>query len=184
MQITAGRGHSTRPAGSQCWGKPGVRNLTSRPAQSPPGGRSEAWWVGRRTDGECVGRHPRPRWTDWMNTPQGPRVMELYLEEAAELDQAKRKTIIQEAEQILLHEDNAYIGLYWYMGGHIVNNKIQNYNPVASSTTALRRRRADSRALRIEHNSGDGRNIRRGYRSRLGISRRRLWPDPRLDGIG
>ena len=78
------------------------------------------------------------RWTDWLNTPQGPIVQDLYLKEASELNQEQRRVIIREAADILLNVDNAYIGLYWYMGGHIVNNKIQNYNPVASSHIALK----------------------------------------------
>ena len=78
------------------------------------------------------------RWADWLNTPQGPIVQDLYLKEASELNQEQRRVLIREAADILLNVDNAYIGLYWYMGGHIVNNKIQNYNPVASSHIALK----------------------------------------------
>ena len=78
------------------------------------------------------------RWADWLNTPQGPIVQDLYLKEASELNQEQRRVVIREAADILLNVDNAYIGLYWYMGGHIVNNKIQNYNPVASSHIALK----------------------------------------------
>ena len=78
------------------------------------------------------------RWADFKNTPFGPKVHELYLKEASELNQDQRRVVIREAADILLHEDNTYVGLYWYMGGHIVNNRIQNYNPVASSHIALK----------------------------------------------
>ena len=61
-----------------------------------------------------------------------------YVAQARELDQAKRKALISEAEAILLEEDNPHILLYWTMRGMYVDNRIWNFNPPVGLSDALK----------------------------------------------
>lgn len=73
-------------------------------------------------------------WVGWSH----PRIEEIFVAQARELDQAKRKALISEAETILLEEDNPHILLYWTMRGMYVDNRIWNFNPPVGLSDALK----------------------------------------------
>ena len=67
-----------------------------------------------------------------------PRIEEIAELQARELDQVKRKALIDEAAKILMEEDNWHAPLYWTMRGHFSAIQIQNHHPVAALTDALK----------------------------------------------
>ena len=73
-------------------------------------------------------------WMQWVH----PRVQELFDEQVTELDREKRRALIQKADNILLHEDNAYLGLYWSMRSSVVDNRIKNFHPHPSINVQLK----------------------------------------------
>ena len=73
-------------------------------------------------------------WVSWSN----PRIEEIFVAQASELDQTKRKALIAEAEKILLEEDNPHILLYWTMRGMYVDNSIWNFNPPVGLSDSLK----------------------------------------------
>ena len=58
-----------------------------------------------------------------------PGVKELYDQQQVEQDLEKRLALVREAENILLDVDNYYSGIYWEVGGWLVNSKIQGFYP-------------------------------------------------------
>ena len=56
-----------------------------------------------------------------------PGFQELYEAQAAEPDREKRKELVLKAHDILLNEDNAYIGVFWNMRHWPVSDRIQNF---------------------------------------------------------
>ncbi len=65
-----------------------------------------------------------------------PKIIELYDQQAQATDQLKRGEIISEIEQILLYEDNHWVGLLWDNFGWPVSKQIQDFYlpPTVAST--------------------------------------------------
>ena len=57
-----------------------------------------------------------------------PGFQEAFAAQAAEQDRDKRIELVLKAHDILLNEDNAYIGVFWSMRHWPINNRIQNIN--------------------------------------------------------
>ena len=67
-----------------------------------------------------------------------PKITQLYDQQARATDQTKRAEIISEIEQILLYEDNHWIGLLWDNFGWPVSKQIQDfYVPSTVASTGL-----------------------------------------------
>ena len=67
-----------------------------------------------------------------------PKITQLYDQQARATDQTKRGEIISEIEQILLYEDNHWIGLLWDNFGWPVSKQIQDfYVPSTVASTGL-----------------------------------------------
>ena len=67
-----------------------------------------------------------------------PKITELYDQQARATDQTKRGEIISEIEQILLHEDNHWVGLLWDNFGWPVSKQIQDfYVPSTVASTGM-----------------------------------------------
>ena len=67
-----------------------------------------------------------------------PRIEELYLLQARELDRVKRKALVDEVADILIEEDSVFINIFHTILGHYANNKIHNLHPTGSLTDALK----------------------------------------------
>ena len=65
----------------------------------------------------------RDLWTGYFV----PEAQELYQKQLRELDREKRKALVRQADNILLHQDNAFPGLYWGNRSWIVEKRIQNF---------------------------------------------------------
>jgi len=57
-----------------------------------------------------------------------PRIEELFVKQAKELDRDTRTAMALEVEQILLEEDTPYIFQNWIMRGWYVDNRVRNFN--------------------------------------------------------
>jgi len=70
-----------------------------------------------------------------------PGFQELFEAQAAEQDREKRIELVLKAHDVLLNEDNAYVGVFWSMRHWPVSNRIQNLNmhPSAYATHKLER---------------------------------------------
>ncbi|MCE2502256.1 MAG: ABC transporter substrate-binding protein [Dehalococcoidia bacterium] len=67
-----------------------------------------------------------------------PKITELYDQQARATDQTKRGEIISEIEQILLYEDNHWVGLLWDNFGWPVSKQIQDfYVPSTVASTGM-----------------------------------------------
>ena len=67
-----------------------------------------------------------------------PKITELYDEQARATDQTKRGEIISEIEQILLYDDNHWVGLLWDNFGWPVSKQIQDfYVPSTVASTGM-----------------------------------------------
>ena len=67
-----------------------------------------------------------------------PKITQLYDQQARATDQTKRGEIISEIEQILLYEDNHWVGLLWDNFGWPVSNQIQDfYVPSTVASTGM-----------------------------------------------
>ena len=67
-----------------------------------------------------------------------PKITQLYDQQARATDQTKRGEIISEIEQILLYEDNHWVGLLWDNFGWPVSKQIQDfYVPSTVASTGL-----------------------------------------------
>ena len=67
-----------------------------------------------------------------------PKITQLYDQQARATDQTKRGEIISEIEQILLYEDNHWVGLLWDNFGWPVSKQIQDfYVPSTVASTGM-----------------------------------------------
>ena len=67
-----------------------------------------------------------------------PKIAQLYDQQARATDQTKRGEIISEIEQILLYEDNHWVGLLWDNFGWPVSKQIQDfYVPSTVASTGM-----------------------------------------------
>ena len=64
-------------------------------------------------------------------------IQEIFLAQSIEQDPEKRKDLMGQAEQILLHEDNAYPGLWWRFVPWVYNTRVQNYNTTSNGQIQL-----------------------------------------------
>ena len=67
-----------------------------------------------------------------------PRIEEIALLQARELDRVKRKALIDEATQIFLTEDTPVVILYHTVRGHYSDLVIQNHHRVGTLSDALK----------------------------------------------
>jgi ABC-type transport system substrate-binding protein len=65
----------------------------------------------------------RHLWTGYFH----PGAQELYQKQLRELDREKRKALVRQADDILLHQDNSFPGLYWGNRSWIVDKRIKNF---------------------------------------------------------
>ena len=72
--------------------------------------------------------------TKWTH----PRIEEIALLQARELDRVKRKALVDEATQIFLTEDSPYIFVYHTVRGHYSDLVIQNHHRVGTLSDALK----------------------------------------------
>ena len=70
-------------------------------------------------------------WTD-------PRIEDVFLRQARELDRTKRKAIVDEATKIFLEEDSPVIFTYHTVRGHYSALQIQNHHRVGTLSDALK----------------------------------------------
>ena len=71
------------------------------------------------------------KWSD-------PRIEDIFLRQARELDRVKRKALIDEATRIFMEEDSPVIFMYHTVRGHYSALQIQNHHPVGTLTDALK----------------------------------------------
>ncbi len=67
-----------------------------------------------------------------------PRIEELYLEQARELDRVKRKALVDEVAKIIIEEDSHVVIVYHTKRGQYSALQIQNHHPLASLSDALK----------------------------------------------